>query len=633
MRAYLDQTCPLRTLRVKEAREQWVTNEILEEIRDKDLSLRKARKSGKKDDWDRAKLDRNRVGRLVEGAKAEFLKEQQEELADDPKKFWRLVKSIVLSKKKSSGKIALVDKKHGDGLKDEENVEDESTADFINDFFSNIGPNLARNYTEAWRFYGTKEEGNCPEMRARFDQVLQLCKEIKICKSSGIEDIPTRALKDAFRVIVPQLVFLFNLSFSKGRFPDKWKKATVIALYKGGDKTDVSNYRPVSLLPLPGKIIEKIAHANMVKFLDEHNILSEKQGGFRKGFSTTRSIADLTDDFFNSINEGSISLAVFVDLRKAFDTVNHEILLKKIGQYGIRGQNLRWCIDYLANRSQVTLANGKRSSDNVIKCGVPQGSVLGPLFFIIYVNDMQAALNGAKSQLYADDTVIYASGNSAEEVAARLQPELDLFTKWCRENKLSLNVKKTKQMNFGTRHAVKKASIVKLKVDNVQLKVVPTYKYLGFLLDSTLSFNYHVKTVANTVVYKSVLLSKIRKYLTEDVALKIYKSMILPYFDYRDVVYGNAGQEELEKLQRLQNKCLKICKRYDRRAETAALHSETGVPMLKSRRVAHVNNFMHSRLSNMDLVDNRDIRTRAHGAPLFKIKTPSLTAYMRSVGT
>ena len=518
-----------------------------------------------------------------------------------------------------------------DGAPGEVNVKDIDTADFINNFFSSIGPKLARNYTDPWKFYGEIVDADCAPLRAEFDQVLQLCKDIKVCKSSGIEDIPTKAFKDSFRVLISQLVFLFNLSFSKGQFPDSWKRATIIPLYKEGDKTEVSNYRPVSLLPLPGKIIEKIAHTKMTIFFEDYKMLSDKQGGFRKGFSTTKSIADLTDDLFNNINEGLTSLAVFVDLRKAFDTVNHAILLDKLNHYGIRGVNLKWCTSYLEDRSQVTLANGIRSGAKSIACGVPQGLVLGPLFFIIYVNDMQSAVQEANSQLYADDTVIYASGQSPDQAANKLQPALNLFTVWCKVNKLSLNVSKTKQMNFGTRHKVKKASRTKLMMDNVALQIVPTYKYLGFMLDSTLSFSYHVKSVTNILMYKSVLLAKIRKFLTEDVTLRIYKSMILEYFDYGDVIYSSANQEGLKKLQRLQNKCLKICKGYNKRAGTDEIHIETKIQKLELRREDHINSFMYGRLENIDLVDTRKIRTRAHSAPLFKVKIPKLSAYKRSV--
>ena len=365
--------------------------------------------------------------------------------------------------------------------------------------------------------------------------------------------------------------------------------------------------------------------------MQRNNFLSSKQGGFRKGFSTTSSMGDLTDNLFNNINQGLVTLAVFVDLKKAFDTVNHGILLKKLEHSGVRGINLDWCTSYLSRRLQRTFANAFLSREATVECGVPQGSVLGPAFFILYVNDMQNALRDAQIQLYANDTVIHAAGETALEAAGKLQPCLDGFVNWCEANKLSLNVSKTKLMAFGTRNKVKKAKTVNVYAQGKKLQMVPTYKYLGFSLDSTLSFKYHVNSVIKTVLYKVNLLSKVRKFMSESVALKVYKSMILPYFDYGDVIYDSSFKEGLDKLQRLQNKCLKICKGLNIRFETDILHTITKCPKLGERRKVHINVFMHKRTARAELLDLRDIRTRAHDATLFKVKIPKNEAYKRSI--
>ena len=185
-------------------------------------------------------------------------------------------------------------------------------------------------------------------------------------------------LKDAFMVLIQQLVYLFNLSFATSNFPSEWKKATIIPLFKGRNINKVSNYRPVSLLPLPGKIIEKIIHRGLTNFIENTGVLSNNQGGFRKGFSTTKSKVDLNDIIFENMNNGLVTSAVFIDLRKAFDTVDHTNLLKKLNNIGIKGDLFEWCIDYLSNREQKTLVNGKKSNYQKVKCRVPQGSVLGP---------------------------------------------------------------------------------------------------------------------------------------------------------------------------------------------------------------------------------------------------------------
>ena len=272
-------------------------------------------------------------------------------------------------------------------------------------------------------------------------------------------------------------------------------------------------------------------HKRMSSFWDNNHVLSSNQGGFRKGHSTTATIGDLTDDLFREINKGNTSLAAFVDLRKAFDTVNLEILKSKLKLAGINGGALNWCVNYLLNRFQCTIANNVRSSLLPITCGVTQGAVLGPLFFLIYVNDMEYAVTNCGLKLYADDTVLYQAGVNKDEAMVKLQKSVNDFKEWCNVNSLTINVSKTKVMAFATRSKVKKCKEVDIKIGNESLKVVPLYKYLGLLMDSTLNYSNHITSIVNTVTYKMSLLGKLRKYLNGEVATLIYNSMILPYFD------------------------------------------------------------------------------------------------------
>ena len=460
------------------------------------------------------------------------------------------------------------------------------------------------------------------------DEVTKLCKDIGPLKSSGMDKISSRVCKDAFSVIGRQLVHMFNCSLSSATFPEAWKIAKVVPLFKGGARDEVGNYRPVSLLPLPGKLLEKIVHARITDFWENNNYLSGNQGGFRKGFSTVSTISDLTDDFFEQINRGNTTLAAFVDLRKAFNTVNLEILIKKLGKAGVRNNILAWCEDYLSNRQQCTYANGITSNLLPITCGVPQGSVLGPLFFLVYVNDMQDALDDCGLKLYADDTVIYQSGIDCRVATLKLQDSVSLFNQWCTVNSLTINAQKTKRMTFGTRSKVKKAKNVVINLGGQQLKQVPSFKYLGMTLDSTLNFRLHISGVTRTVLHKLHLLGKMKRYLNDDTAMVIFKS----YLDYADVIFDRAPGKDLKKLQTVQNKCLRTCLGKERRFNTDRAHKLAATPFLKDRRKAHLRNFMYLRKSKVELLNVREIRTRAHDAPLFEVGIPRCEAYKRNVG-
>ena len=210
---------------------------------------------------------------------------------------------------------------------------------------------------------------------------------------------------------------------------------------------------------------------------------------------------------------------------------------------------------------------------------------------------------------------------------------MNKFASWCSANVLSINPKKTKLMAFGSRSKVKKCKKAKITLNGEVLRSVPTYKYLGVMLDQTLNFTHHISSLTRVIQHKLTLLSKVKKYLNNDVSLHIYKTMILPFFDYADVIYDRANTTKLDKLQRLQNKCLKICLGQDRRYSTNRAHKEAKVPFLKERRTSHILNFMYKRKSDKpQLLDNREIRTRAHDAPLYRVKIPRCEAFKRSVG-
>ena len=310
---------------------------------------------------------------------------------------------------------------------------------------------------------------------------------LKESKAAGPDKINAKLVKDSAEVICPTSTKIFNRSLQQGIFPEDLKNAFVSPIYKNGDKSDCSNYRPISILSTIAKALEKTVYNQLISYLNENNILSNSQFGFRKQHSTTTSLLNATNNWLLNIDKGLINGVLFLDLRKAFDTVDHKILIEKLKLYGITGVALKLFISYLEKRYQSCKVNNVKSSRKLIECGVPQGSNLGPLLLLLYVNDLPNCLDQAKPSMFADDTSITASSESVEELEALLNSDLDNIYQWLVANKLTLNVSKTEYMIIGSRHNLSKINMdPKIKIGGESISRVKTTKSLGMVIDDKL---------------------------------------------------------------------------------------------------------------------------------------------------
>ena len=498
---------------------------------------------------------------------------------------------------------------------------------------------MAKKFKSPWTYNGIQIETDINDIVTDEEEILKLCKAIDTAKTSAIENLSSMVIKDAFCAIPHIISRLLNLSLHQGIFPEKWKQADIIPIFKGGDPSDVNNYRPISLLPLPGKLlekivgwlVEKIVHNRLSNFLELHDILNIKQGGFRTGHSTINTIAEFTDDIFNNLNNSQCTMTTFIDLKKAFDTVNHSLLLKKLDKLGIRGKPHNWLTSYLNYRTQRTLANGNISNILTVGCGVPQGSILGPTLFLLYINDIDVGLTESTVHLFADDTVVYSSGETMYSAHPKLQTDLRLLTEWCGSNQLTINAKKTKNMLFGSKKFVRIKELPKIDISSQEIQFVDHYKYLGVILDQNLNYQKHLKETFRLASHKVYLLSRIRKFITNDAALLIYKTKILPYLDYGDVLYLGSCNKSLSKLQSIQNRALRICISAPPRTSTNNTHNIAQMPELKHRRTAHLRNVMFKRKYRAEYIDYNPVRTRLHDATLMTTYRANYSAVERSV--
>ena len=308
--------------------------------------------------------------------------------------------------------------------------------------------------------------------------------------------------------ISSQLADIFNISFSTGVFPTILKVAKVVPVYKKDSKLDFSNYRPISLLSNIEKILEKLMYNRVYNFFTKNNLIYPLQFGFRQKYSTFYALISLTEDIRKNLDKGNIGCGIFVDLQKAFDTVEHDILLSKLEHYGIRGISNEWFKSYLFDRKQFVSINGHVSNQASVKYGVPQGSVLGPLLFLIYINDLNHAIKFCKVHHFADDTNLVHFSKSANKLNKYINTDMKNLTNWLNANKISLNIKKTELVIF--KHMNKKLECpIKIKLSRKRLYPSKSVKYLGLKIDESLDWKVQTHDIATKLNRANALLYKI----------------------------------------------------------------------------------------------------------------------------
>lgn len=529
------------------------------------------------------KLLRNKVQNLVECAKKEYFSNTVEQNKNDSKSLWKTLKNLGLPSKKgssmSSGNVCL----NVDG---EVCFEKNIIAETFNNFYTTVACKLVeklpvglnkygRNFVES--FYRNKHifPDSCSFSLVSESKVLKYINSLGINKATGLDGIPSRFVKDGSLVIVGPLTHIINLSLVQGIVPDDLKSARVVPLFKKNDKLAVGNYSPVSILNIVSKILERVVYDQVESYFKESNLIYDFQSGFRKGFSTDTCLIHLTDYIRRENDRGNVVGMVLLDLQKAFDTVDHAILLMKLHSTGLSQDIIRWFRSYLSDRQQLVDVSGTFSSTAYVTCGVPQGSILGPLLFLAYVNDMSGVVQN-KLLLYADDSAILLSGKDIVTVEKALSDDLQTVSHWLIDNKLSLHLGKTESIVFGSKHKLRSHSSLNITCNGTLITSTSAVKYLGVTIDQFLSFNCMAESVIKKAIARLKFLHRKKEYLTQHTKKLLVMSLVQCHYDYAcSVWYSGLTQSLKHKLQVTQNKLVRFILNLEPRAHVGQQHFET----------------------------------------------------------
>ena len=500
-------------------------------------------------------------------------------------KTWKIIKNIVNKNKarQSQTKFKLND---GNFTTDGSVI-----SNTFNDFFINIGLNLAGKIPNVGvspvDYMGQPLVNSIFLSEVTANEISQILGSLKN-GAAGYDEINACLLKLVSPFIAEPLMYLCNQSLSEGLFPMELKLANVIPLYKSDDSFVFNNYRPVSLLCVISKVFEKVMYNRLLEFLETYKILTNSQFGFRKSYSTYMALMTLMDRLITSLVNDEHVIGMFLDFSKAFDTVDHAILLKKMYHYGIRGNALKWFESYLSNRKQYVTYNGISSVTKTVMCGVPQGSILGPLLFLIYINDLCSVCKHTFPILFADDTNLFSSGTEIKTLETNINNELSHISIWLKVNKLSLNIKKTHYMIFRKR---KKDSLnVKLSIDGELINEVDQIKFLGVLIDNKLTWKQHIAYVSGKIARGIGMIIKARQYLNKQGLISLYYSFIYPYLTYCNHIWGSTSKTSLKRLTTLQNKAVRIIAHARWRASSDPIYKHLNIMKL-----AHINTYLIGR--------------------------------------
>ena len=516
----------------KRYNQRWFNRSCRRAVRKKQRLFNRYKRTKQSADWNKYIKAAKKARLTCKQTCDKFINENfLSEHKSNPKKFYSYIKS---KKQDNIGITSLLS--NGDTFTDDTQIAKILNNQFLSVFSEDDGrtPDI--------------KGKDCPpisELTITQNGVQKLLSELNPSKANGPDQISTRILKECADIISKPLTLIYQASLKQSKIPDDWRKATISPIYKGNNKSrsNPESYRPVSLTCVLCKTLEHIVHSHIINHLEQQNILTDQQHGFRKKRSCETQLVKTVNDLVKTLNEKGQTDAILLDFSKAFDKVCHRKLLLKLSFYGVKNNLLSWIEDFLSNRTQKVLVRGVESPEGKVTSGVPQGSVLGPLLFLVYINDISLAITSSEISLFADDALLYKSIKSIKD-ARDLQSDLNRLTQWEQDWSMEFNADKCKVLRFTNKLKKTEATY---SIHGYDLELVKSAKYLGVILDSKLTFNKHITTTSAKAQNCRHFLQRNLRICDKEVKLQCYKTFVRPIIEYASIVWDPVGNLKLNR--------------------------------------------------------------------------------------
>ena len=567
---------PNKSVTIRPSDPPWLTTNIRKHIRRRKRAYKKAKLSKSAHNWNTFKNLRNTVTNMIRNSKKAFMDNLANKLKSETlsaKDWWTTLKFFISPNTNSS-----IPTLEHDGII---YSDDTDKANLLNNFFRDqtllnesnvILPRINKYVAEGVSF---------SSLMITPDEIELVLKSLPVGKAVGPDGINNRILREIAHEFSVPFCSLVNLSLQLGMVPDIWKVSNVCPIYKKDDPTLVSNYRPISLLNALDKVTERVIFKHLYNYLRDSNILTPLQSGFIPKDSTINQLTFLYDKFCQALDDGKEVRVVFCDISKAFDRVWHAGLLCKLEAVGVSGNLLLWFRSYLSNRRQRVVLPGVHSNWNYIKAGVPQGSILGPLLFLLYINDIVNDI-GSHIRLFADDTSLYIVVENPDEAAELLNADLDKITTWAEQWLVTFNPPKTESMLISRK--IVKPLHPPIFMSNQQISEVQFHKHLGIFLSNDCTWHKHIEYIKGKAWKRINVMRRLKFQLDRKSLEKIYLSFIRPILEYGNEIWANCTQYEKDELEQIQLEAARIATGATKLISINNLYSEIGWETLDERR-------------------------------------------------